>query len=175
MVQVRPSSRVCAFRADLTCLQLAASSRLVSSRGLCRSLRHACHLVSHRIRCLGHCSGASNRPRRLSISPARPYGLPAFYLDVARSYRRRARSGRCWDLSKRIRRPRQPLRGPDRPRRLSTPLATPKSLLGLELDSARSYRRRAASRGPGDLPVCYGDCWMRPLRRPAPSAGLEAP
>jgi hypothetical protein len=45
MVQVRPFSCVCAVRADLLGLQLAASSRLVSSRDPCRSLHHPYGLV----------------------------------------------------------------------------------------------------------------------------------
>ena len=173
MVQVRPCSRVCAFRSDLTCFQLTALSRLVSSRGLCRSLRHACHLVSHHIRRIRHHSGASNRSRRLSTPSARLYGLLAYFFDVACSFHRRTRSGRYWDLFHHIRRPRQPLRGPDRPRRLSTPPACPYHLLVLHLGSTRSFRRRARFPGIWGLLGRCGSCLVRPFRRMGLLAPLE--
>ena len=145
MVQVRPSSHVCVFRADLTCLQLAASSRLVSSRGLHCLLRHPCRLVYHHIQRLRHQSGASNRPRRLSTPLARPNGLPARLLDTARSFRLCARSRRCRIISHRMRRPRQRLRCPDCSRLPLTPLAPPSPILGLSPDMVRPFCRRSES------------------------------
>ena len=144
MVQVRPWFCACAFRADLVYLQLAVSGQLISSRHVCRSLCHPFCVLSHRLRRPRHHSGVSNRPRRLSTPSARLYGLLARFIDFVHSFRRCARFGHCWDLlSNRIRRCQQPLRGPDRPRRLSTPLAPPSPILGLYPDMVRPFCRRA--------------------------------
>ena len=75
MAQVCPLLSACAVRADWSSLQLATLYRLVSSRCVCRSLRHLSGPVSHRIRRC-HCrSRDSNRPQRLSTPLARPNGL----------------------------------------------------------------------------------------------------
>ena len=95
MVQVRALFRVRAVRAaraDSSRFQLAALYRVVST---CRSHRSLCRpfrLVSHPYRRRRHRSGAPIRRRHLPVRLPHPNGLLAYFLDVARSFRRRARS-----------------------------------------------------------------------------------
>ena len=86
--QVRPLSRACAVRADPACLQSAVSCRLVSSRGVRRSLRRPYHLVPYLSGRHLHRSGAPDRLRWRPTRPARLTDLLALYLDLAGSHRR---------------------------------------------------------------------------------------
>jgi hypothetical protein len=54
-----------------------------------RSLRRPSHLVSHLSGRRRRRPSAPDRPRHLPIRPARPNGLLALQIDVARSFRRR--------------------------------------------------------------------------------------
>ena len=94
MAQVRRSLSACAVRADLPGIQLARPFRLVSSRGVLRSLRHPSGIISHRIRRLRHRFRASNHAQRRPSLAARLYGLLALYLNLARSHHRHHHSCR---------------------------------------------------------------------------------
>ena len=65
MAQVRSSLCAGTARVDLCHIQLAPPFRLVSSRGVLRSLRHPSDILSHRMRCRFHRFGASNSSRHL--------------------------------------------------------------------------------------------------------------
>jgi hypothetical protein len=138
MVQVRSSLCAGAARADPSGIQLVRLFRLVSTRGMLRSLRRPYHLNSHCIRRLRQRFCASNRAQRLPSRPARLFDLLARYLDFAGSFRQRARSPRVWAISHRIQCRRHPFRGPKRPRRLSILPAGPIGLLALHVEATCS-------------------------------------
>ena len=141
--EVRALFCICAVHADSSQFQLAVLCRVVSTCRSHHSLRRPSGIYSHPSRLHRHRSGAPGRTQHLPVRLARLTGLLALYLDVVRSFRRRARSPQSWDVSRRIRRPREPLRGPVRPRRLPTPLSPPSDLLVANLDVVRPFHRRA--------------------------------
>ena len=90
-----------------------------------RSLRHPYSVVSHPSCRLRLRSGAHGRSRRLPTRSGRPLGLLAAYLDLARSFRRRARLRRPSDVSWRILRCRQPSEASDRDDWSNSPIWPP--------------------------------------------------
>jgi hypothetical protein len=129
-------------------------------------------LVSHLSGHLCHCSGTPDRLHRLSTHLARLTNLLAWYVDVAGSFRRRARSRRCWGVSDRIRLGWQAYHGPKRPQRLSAPPAGPTGLLALYLNVTCSYRCHCHLYRPWGLLGRCRCCLVWPLCQPARLARL---
>jgi hypothetical protein len=91
---------------------LSTASIVISSRSVQHSLCHPSGLVPHISGRCSHRSGAPDRSRHL---PTHCYGLLAWYVDFASSFRCHHHSSGSWVVSNHVYHYRQPSGGPDRP------------------------------------------------------------